>query len=131
MKEFRKVHQFNCFSCNSPVQFALATYIKNKTAYLEIGKFLQAKRDFFAEAMKATRFKPLASFGSYFQLYSYEGISDEKEKALAVRLIKEYGVATIPVSAFYSAPVENKVLRFCFAKKEETLLEAANRLKNI
>ena len=130
MKEFRKVHQFNCFTCNSPIQFALAAYIKNKTAYEGLGKFLQAKRDYFVEAMKATRFKPLPSYGSYFQLYSYNGISEESEKTLAVRLIKEYGVATIPVSAFYKTPTENKVLRFCFAKKEETLQEAANRLVN-
>ncbi|HSN62469.1 MAG TPA: methionine aminotransferase [Ferruginibacter sp.] len=128
MQEFRKVHQFNCFTCNSPVQYALAAYIKNKPAYEGLGKFLQVKRDYFVEAMKATRFKPLPSYGSYFQLYSYDGISEENEKALAVRLIKEYGVATIPVSAFYKTPVENKVLRFCFAKKEETLQEAANRL---
>lgn len=131
MQEFRKVHQFNCFTCNSPIQFALSAYIKNKTAYEGLGKFLQVKRDYFADAMKATRFKPLPSYGSYFQLYSYEGISEENEKALAVRLIKEYGVATIPVSAFYKTPVENKVLRFCFAKKEETLQAAANRLINV
>jgi len=131
MKEFRKVHQFNCFTCNSPTQFALAAYIKNKEAYLGLGKFLQGKRDYFMEAMKATKFKPLPSYGSYFQLYSYDGISEETEKELAVRLIKEYGVATIPVSAFYNTAVENKVLRFCFAKKEETLQEAANRLINV
>ena len=131
MKEFRKVHQFNCFTCNSPTQFALAAYIKNKEAYLGLGKFLQRKRDYFMEAMKATKFKPLPSYGSYFQLYSYDGISEETEKELAVRLIKEYGVATIPVSAFYNTAVENKVLRFCFAKKEETLQEAANRLINV
>lgn len=131
MKEFRKVHQFNCFTCNSPIQFALAAYIKNKEAYLGLGKFLQVKRDYFMEAMKATRFKPLPSYGSYFQLYSYDGISEETEKELAIRLIKEYGVATIPVSAFYKTAVENKVLRFCFAKKEETLQDAANRLINV
>ena len=131
MKEFRKVHQFNCFTCNSPTQFALAAYIKNKEAYLGLGKFLQRKRDYFMEAMKATKFKPLPSYGSYFQLYSYDGISEETEKELAVRLIKEYGVATIPVSAFYNIAIENKVLRFCFAKKEETLQEAANRLINV
>lgn len=131
MQEFRKVHQFNCFTCNSPVQYALAAYIKNKTAYEGLGKFLQVKRDYFVEAMKATRFKPLPSYGSYFQLYSYDGISEENEKALAVRLIKEYGVATIPVASFYKTPVENKVLRFCFAKKEETLMAAANRLINV
>jgi methionine aminotransferase len=131
MKEFRKVHQFNCFTCNSPTQFALAAYIKNKEAYLGLGKFLQERRDYFMEAMKATKFKPLPSYGSYFQLYSYDGISEETEKELAVRLIKEYGVATIPVSAFYNIAIENKVLRFCFAKKEETLQEAANRLINV
>jgi methionine aminotransferase len=131
MKEFRKVHQFNCFTCNSPVQHALATYMQQEDAYLSLGKFLQAKRDFFMEAMKATRFVPLPSHGSYFQLYSYEGISDEKEKDLAIRLIKEYGVATIPVSAFYKTPVENKVLRFCFAKKEETLAAAAQKLVHV
>ena len=82
------------------------------------------------EAMKATKFKPLPSYGSYFQLYSYAGLSNETEKVLAVRLIKEYGVATIPVASFYKTAVENKVLRFCFAKKEETLQEAALRLIN-
>jgi methionine transaminase len=131
MQEFRKVHQFNCFTCNTPLQVALSVYLKNETAYKGLGKFLQVKRDFFADAMKATRFKPLPSFGSYFQLYSYEGITDENEKTLAIRLIKEFGVATIPVSAFYKSPVENKVLRFCFAKKEETLQEAAKRLVHV
>ena len=81
--------------------------------------------------MKATPFKPLPSYGSYFQLYSYDGLSNETEKELAVRLIKEYGVATIPVSAFYQSKEENKVLRFCFAKKEETLAEAAKRLIHV
>ena len=131
MQEFRKVHQFNCFTCNSPVQFALAEFIKSKNEYEGLGKFIQAKRDFFLEAMKATKFKPLASYGSYFQLYSYAGLSDEPEKVLAIRLIKEYGVATIPVASFYKTAVENKVLRFCIAKKEETLKEAANRLINV
>lgn len=130
MQEFRKVHQFNCFSCNSPVQFALAAFLKNETAFTQLGKFMQAKRDFFMEAMKATKFKPLPSYGSYFQLYSYAGLSNETEKVLAIRLIKEYGVATIPVASFYKTAVENKVLRFCFAKKEETLQEAAHRLIN-
>ena len=96
-----------------------------------LGKFLQGKRDFFLNAMRATKFKPLPSYGSYFQLYSYEDFSEEKEKDLAIRLIKEFGVATIPVSAFYKTPVENRVLRFCFAKKEETLAEAASRLVNV
>jgi methionine aminotransferase len=81
--------------------------------------------------MKGSKFKPLPSYGSYFQLYSYEGLSGENEKQLAIRLIKEYGVASIPVSAFYQQPIENKVLRFCFAKKEETLKEAAKRLSDV
>ncbi len=128
MKEFRKVHQFNCFTCNSPVQFALAKYLQNKEAYTGLGKMMQQKKDFFEEQMKATPFEALPSFGSYFQLYSYAGISNLKEKDMAIHLIKEFGVATIPVSAFYKEPVENKVLRFCFAKKEATLLEAVKRL---
>ncbi len=131
MAEFRKVHQFNCFTCNSPTQHALAAFLKEENEYLELGRFIAAKRDFFANAMKATPFKPLPSYGSYFQLYSYEGISNETEKDFAIRLIKEYGVATIPVSAFYQSKQENKVLRFCFAKKEETLAEAAKRLMHV
>ena len=119
MKEFRKVHQFNCFTCNSPVQHALATFIQNKDGYTGLGKFLQTKRDFFINAMKATAFKPLPSFGSYFQLYSYADFSNEKEKDLAIRLIKEYGVATIPVSAFYKTPVENKYCVFVLQRVKE------------
>ncbi len=126
--EFRKVHQFNCFTCNSPMQFALAEFLKNKESYLTVGSFLQKKRDYFMELMKQTKFKPLPSHGSYFQLYSYKDISGESEKELAVRLTKDYGVATIPTSAFYKNGKDDKVLRFCFAKKESTLEEAVNRL---
>ena len=126
--EFRKVHQFNCFTCNSPMQFALADFLQHKESYLTLGDFLQKKRNYFMELMKQTKFKPLTSHGSYFQLYSYEGISDECEKDLAILLTKEFGVATIPVSAFYKNGKENKVLRFCFSKKESTLEEAVNRL---
>ena len=128
MKEFRKVHQFNCFTCNSPMQYALAEFIKDKEQYLQLGKFLQQKRDHFADCMKQTKFVPLPSYGSYFQLYSYHSISNEPEYDFAVRLTKEAGVATIPVSAFYKKTVDNNVLRFCFAKKESTLEEAVNRL---
>ena len=129
--EFRKVHQFNCFSCNSPMQFALAEFLSRKEYYNSLGSFLQKKRDYFVELMAQTKFKPLPSHGSYFQIYSYENVSDENEKELAIRLTKEYGVATIPVSAFYKEVLDNKVLRFCFAKKESTLEEAANRLMKI
>jgi len=128
MKEFRKVHQFNCFTCNSPVQFALAEFIKEKENYLQLGNFLQQKRDHFLGLMKQTKFEPLPSYGSYFQLYKYGAISDESEKDFAIRLTKEYGVATIPTAAFYKDGTDNKVLRFCFAKAESTLEDAANRL---
>ena len=131
MKEFRKVHQFNCFTCNSPVQFALAEFLKQKEQYLSLGKFLQQKRDYFKSVMAQTKFIPLPSYGSYFQLYSYKNISEENENDFAVRLTAEFGVATIPVSAFYKNSVDNKVLRFCFAKKETTLDEAVNRLLKI
>lgn len=128
MSEFRKVHQFNCFTCNSPVQHALAGFLENESAYNGLGAFLQQKRDYFNQRMTATRFSPLPSYGSYFQLYSYAGISDEAEADFAIRLTKEAGVATIPASAFYRDQQNNQVLRFCFAKKESTLDEAADRL---
>ena len=131
MKEFRKVHQFNCFTCNSPAQFALAEFLKDKDQYLKLGEFLQRKRDFFRNCMEQTKFIALPSYGSYFQLYSYKEMSDEPEKDFAVRLTREAGVATIPVSAFYKNAVDNKVLRFCFAKKESTLEEAVNRLTRV
>ncbi len=128
MKEFRKVHQFNCFTCNSPVQYALAAFLKDEQQYLQLGKQIQKKRDYFAENMKQTKFTAIPSYGSYFQLYSYKDISDEPEYDFAVRLTKEAGVATIPVSSFYMKPENNQVIRFCFAKKEATLEEAINRL---
>lgn len=131
MKEFRKVHQFNCFSCHTPSQVALATYLKDPQTYLSLGAFLQQKRDYFAGLMSATRFTPLPSYGSYFQLYRYDRISEESDKDLAIRITKEYGVASIPVSAFYQSGKDDHVIRFCFAKKEETLEKAAERLMKI
>lgn len=128
MKEFRKVHQFNCFSCDSPKQVAIADYIQNEHAYLSLGTFLQRKRDYFRELMKATPFKCIPSHGSYFECYSYGHFTDEADKDLAIRLTKEYGIATIPVSAFYQNGEDNKVLRFCFAKKEDTLEKAVRKL---
>jgi methionine aminotransferase len=128
MSEFRKIHQFNCFSCNSPVQFALADFLQQKEKYLQLGSFLQQKRDYFATLMQQTKFKPLPSYGSYFQLYGYSDITDENEKDFAIRLTKDYKVATIPTSVFYKNGTDNKVLRFCFAKKESTLDEAVSRL---
>ncbi|MEP6595221.1 MAG: methionine aminotransferase [Ginsengibacter sp.] len=128
MKEFRKVHQFNCFSCNTPMQFALAEFLKQKESYIHVGNFLQQKRDFFQQLMQQTRFKPFACHGSYFQLYSYKEISSENEKEFTMRLTKQLRVVTIPVSAFYKNGKNNKVVRFCFAKKESTLEKAVKRL---
>lgn len=131
MKEFRKIHQFNCFSCDSPKQVALASFLKQKENYLQLGGFLQKKRDYFQGLMSQTKFEALPSYGSYFQIYSYKNISEESEKDIAIRLTKERGVATIPVSAFYTSETNNKVLRFCFAKKESTLEAAAEKLMNL
>jgi methionine aminotransferase len=127
-KEFRKVHQFNCFCCDTPKQVALASYLQHSERYENLGGFIELKQAFFQDLMAHTPLKPLPTYGSYFQLYSYEGLSNMNEREFAVHLTNEAGVATIPTSAFYSDGTDNKVLRFCFAKKEETLAEAAGRL---
>ncbi len=128
MKEFRKVHQFNCFSCHTPTQVALAAFLKNKDVYLSLSPFMQEKRDYFKQLMQETRFTMQESYGSYFICGTYERISDEGDKDLAIRLTKEAGVATIPVSAFYQNGKDDKVLRFCFSKKKETLEAAVEKL---
>lgn len=130
-KEFRKVHQFNAFSVDSPKQVALATFLRRKDQYLNLGSFVQQKRDYFLSLMADTKFKMHASYGSYFILAGYGHLSDEPEMDFAVRLTKDLGVASIPVSAFYKNPVDNKVIRFCFCKKEETLEKAAERLRRL
>jgi methionine aminotransferase len=130
-KEFRKVHQFNCFSCFTPAQVALATFLKNKDAYRSLSSIMQEKRDYFKKAMGETKFTMQNSFGSYFICGTYERISDESDKDLAIRLTKEAGVATIPVSVFYRNGKDDKVLRFCFSKKKETLDLAVDRLLKI
>jgi len=129
--EFRKIHQFNAFSCNTPVQVGLAGFLGDKEAYLSLSVMMQQKRDHFIELMKDTRFTLQKSSGSYFICGTYERISQEADKDFAIRLTKEFGVATIPVSAFYQDGTDNKVLRFCFAKKEETLEQAVERLKKL
>jgi len=129
--EFRKVHQFNCFSCNSPTQVALAKFLVNKDSYLPLPGFMQRKRDLFINLMQATKFKLLNSYGSYFICGTYDDISDEGDKDFSIRITKEYGVTTIPVSVFYQAGTDNKVVRFCFAKKDETLEAAVERLSTI
>ena len=131
MAEFRKVHQFNAFVANSPVQYALADYMKNKDAYLSLAAFYQKKRDFFLQHLEGSRFKPLRSRGTFFQNLAYDAISDECDTDLAIRLTQEHGVASIPVSVFYREPPAHKVLRFCFAKSEETLARGAAILRRL
>ena len=116
-KEFRKVHQFNAFTCFTPAQIALADYLKNEEAYLSLPRFMQQKRDYFKELMNQTRFDLLPSSGSYFICAKYNRISDEPDYDFAVRLTKETGVATIPVSAFYHNRKDDQVVRFCFSKQ--------------
>lgn len=130
-REFRKVHQFNCFSCHTPSQVALAQFLQNKDAYLSLSAFMQQKRDYFISLMSHTRFDMLESHGSYFVCAKYDRISNEGDKELAIRLTKEAGVATIPVSAFYHNAKDDKVLRFCFSKKNETLEMAVEKLSKI
>lgn len=130
-KEFRKIHQFNAFSCFTPSQVALTTFLKNKDAYLSLSSFIQEKRDYFKQLMQQTRFTMQHSYGSYFICGTYERITNEADKDFAIRLTKEAGVATIPVSAFYQNGKDDKVLRFCFSKKKETLEAAVEKLTKI
>ncbi len=127
-EEFRRLHQFDAFCCFTPTQVALAEHLKKKERYLSLAPFMQQKRDFFLEKMKSSRFQLHHSSGSYFVCGTYENISDMSSMDMAVHLTKTIGVATIPVSAFYQDGYDDKVLRFCFAKKEETLSAAAERL---
>lgn len=127
MAEFRKVHQFMVFSVNTPIQHAYAEYLKEESNYLLLNDFYQAKRNHFISLIKGSRFKFTPSAGTYFQLLSYEGMWTEKDTELAVRLTKEKKIASVPVSVFYHIPQDHSVLRFCFAKSEETL-EAAGKI---
>jgi methionine aminotransferase len=131
MNEFRKVHQFNVFSVNTPMQVGIANYLKSENVYEDIAVFFQEKRDLFRALLSQTKFKLLPCKGSYFQCVNYEAISDEKDKDMAKRLVTEYGVASIPVSAFYTKNNTDKILRFCFAKENETLEKAVERLLKI
>ena len=129
--EFRKVHQFNCFSCHTPSQVALANFLHNKEAYLSLASIMQEKRDYFIALMQQTRFSLQPSYGSYFICGTYQKISEEGDRDFAIRLAKEKGVATIPVSAFYRNGKDDKVLRFCFSKKKETLEAAVEKLAKV
>jgi methionine aminotransferase len=129
--EFRKVHQFVTFSTNTPVQHALAEMMADPESLRDLGPFYQAKRDRFLRLMEGSRFRPLACRGSYFQLMDYAAITDEHDAEFAIRLTKEHGVASIPTSSFLYASEAPRVLRFCFAKKDETLEAAAERLRRV
>ena len=131
MVEFRKVHQFVVFTVNTPVQLALAEWLAEPARYLDLGAFYQGKRDFFRQGLAATRLVPLPCAGTYFQLASYAGVSDEPDTRLAERLTRELGVASIPVSAFHADARQDRVLRFCFAKSEDTLARACQRLARL
>jgi methionine aminotransferase len=129
--EFRKVHQFNVFTVNTPVQHGIARYMANPAPYLELPTFYQRKRDLFREGLKTTKFKLLPSDGTYFQCVDYSSISSLPEAEFAKWLTAEIGVAAIPVSAFYNQPKESGIVRFCFAKKDETLRTALERLATL
>src|SRR3970282_1426334 len=116
MFEFRKVHQFNSFVANGPIQHVLAEYLQKRDAYLSLAAFYQGKRDLFLAGVQASRFHPLPSRGTFFQNLAYDAITDERDMDLAVRLTRERKVASIPVSVFYREPPAHRVLRFCFAK---------------
>ncbi|TVQ07528.1 MAG: aminotransferase class I/II-fold pyridoxal phosphate-dependent enzyme [Bacteroidetes bacterium] len=131
MKEFRKTHQFVVFAVNTPAQYAIAEYIQNKDNYLNLGSFYQEKRDYFLKLVSGSRFKAIPARGTYFQVLDYSNISDEPEMDFAVKLTKDFGVASVPNSYFYNNSENNQTLRFCFAKSNETLEKAAEILCRI
>lgn len=125
MIEFRKVHQFLVFCVNHPFQLALADFLKDESTYKGLHQFYQSKRDYFKDLISSSRFEIEPCTGTYFQLLNYKNITDEKDTDFAIRLTKEKGLASIPLSVFYSNQQQQQLLRFCFAKKEETLEKAA------
>lgn len=128
MAEFRKVHQFNVFTVHGPSQLALAEYMQDADRHLRLAAFYQEKRDFFGQLMATTPFELLPCRGTYFQLASYQRISDLSDREFAEWMTRKIGVAVIPVSAFYANGRDDRVVRFCFAKQESTLIEAAARI---
>lgn len=131
MKEFRKIHQFLVFSVNTPIQYAIDDYLNKNEVDLKLSAFYQNKRDLFRNLLKQTKFTLLPCEGSYFQNVTYQNIGEEKDVDIAMRLVKDYKVACIPNSRFYAKNTDFKTLRFCFAKKDETLENAVENLKNI
>jgi methionine aminotransferase len=130
-KEFQRVHQFLTFASNTPIQYAYAEFMKNKDIYLNLSAFYQQKRDKFLSLLQDSRFKALPCRGTYFQMMDYSVISDEPDVEFSKRMTVEHGVASIPPSVFYHRQIDHKVLRFCFAKKDETLEKAAEKLCRI
>ncbi len=131
MAEFRKAHQFVVFCVNHPMQLALAEFMQEKERYLGLADFYRAKRDFFRQQLEGSRFEPLPCAGTYFQSVRYDAISDEPDRAFVERLTREHGVAAIPFSAFYRDGRDDRVIRFCFAKGEETLARAGEKLRAV
>ena len=131
MAEFRKVHQFNVFTVNTPVQYGLASYMANESAYLDLPAFYQRKRDLFRAGLAKTRFKLLPSEGSYFQCVDISEVNNLNEADFCKWLTTDIGVAAIPLSAFYGNSFDQRVVRFCFAKKDETLNAALARLARL
>lgn len=131
MKEFRKVHQFNVFTVNSPMQYGLADFLESPEEYLSLSSFYQKKRDFFSNILAQSPFKPIRSEGTFFQLAEYGHLSQEADTEFARKMTIEHGVAVIPVSAFYTNGRDEKIIRFCFAKTEGLLKAAGELLVNI
>ena len=131
MAEFRKLHQYTVFSVNTPVQYALAEFLNYKDEYQQLSAFYQKKRDFFIHLLEGTSFKIKPSDGTFFQSLDYSNISNEDDYTFAVRLTKEHGVASIPLSVFYNERPQIPLIRFCFAKSDETLEKGAERLRNL
>jgi len=131
MAEFRKVHQFNVFSCNTPVQYALAEYLQQEERYLQLPIFYEEKRNVFFNAIQSSPFEVVPSAGTYFQLLGYKSLSEEKDTDMAIRLTRDYGIASIPCSVFYPGNHDDKVLRFCFAKENEDLMRAGEILSAV
>jgi methionine aminotransferase len=126
--EFRKIHQYIVFSVNSAVQTGIANYLEDENVYLSLPTFFQQKRDHFVNGLSQTKFELLPSYGSYFQLAKYGHLSDESDVDFSLRMTKEAGVACIPTSVFYTQGTDHRIIRFCFAKRQETLDNAVNRL---
>jgi len=131
MHEFRKTHQFNVFCANHPMQIAFAAYLKEPQHYLELSALYQNKRDFFLKSIESSRFQFIPSGGTYFQLLDYSKITEEGDINFAIRLAKEHKIASIPISVFNVNGLDLKMLRFCFAKKKQTLEKAAEILNQI